>query len=80
MRLNELYLIGTLTISAIPSLAGTAAAQPAGMVPAQSDRQAAVSVPRGTQAPDACATGYYWEPSSYARHGKFRFAHCAPRW
>ena len=79
MRLNALYLIGTLTISAIPPLAGTAAAQPAGILPAQSDRQAAVSVPRGTQAPDACPPGYYWEPSSYARHGKFRFAHCAPR-
>ena len=78
MRSNALYLIGTLTISAIPPLAGTAAAQPAGIVPVQSDRQAAVSVPRGTQAPDACPPGYYWEPSSYARHGKFRVAHCAP--
>jgi hypothetical protein len=80
MRLNALFLIGTLTISAIAPLAGTAAAQPAGIVPAQADRQAAVSVPRGTQAPDACAPRYYWEPSSYARHGKFRPAHCAPRW
>lgn len=80
MRSNALYLIGTLTILAIVPLAGTAAAQPAGIVPAQSGRQAAVSVPRGTQAPDACVPGYYWEPSSYARHGKFRAAHCAPRW
>jgi hypothetical protein len=80
MRLNALYLIGTLTISAIAPLAGTAAAQSAGIVPAQSDREAAVSVPRGTQAHNACGPGYYWEPSSYARHGKFRVAHCAPRW
>ena len=80
MRLNALYLIGTVTISAIAPLAGTAAAQPAGMVPAQSDRQAAVGAPRGTQVPNVCPPGYYWEPSSYARHGKFRPAHCAPRW
>ena len=80
MRLNALCLIGTVTISAIAPLAGTAAVQPAAMVLAQSDRQAAVSVQRGTQAPDTCPAGYYWEPSSYARHGKFRFAHCAPRW
>jgi hypothetical protein len=80
MRWNALYLIGAVTISAVAPLAGTAAVQPAGMVLAQSDRQATVSVPRGTQAPDTCAPGYYWEPSSYARHGKFRFAHCAPRW
>jgi hypothetical protein len=80
MRLNALYLIGAVTISATAPLAGTAAAQPAGIVPAQSDRQAAASAPRGTPAPDACASGYYWEPDSYARHGKFRPAHCAPRW
>ena len=80
MRWNALYLIGTVTISAIAPLAGTAAVQPVGMALAQSDRQAAVSVPRGTQAPDACPPGYYWEPSTYARHGKFRSAHCAPRW
>jgi hypothetical protein len=80
MRLNALYLIGAVTVSAIAPLAGTAAAQPAGIVPAQSDRQAAIGAPRGTQAPYACAPGYYWEPSSYARHGKFRPAHCALRW
>ena len=80
MRFNARYLIGPLTISAIPPLAGTAAAQPAGIVPARSDRQAALSVLRGTQAPDACPPGYYWEPSSYAKGGKFRLAHCARRW
>jgi hypothetical protein len=80
MRLNALYVIGAVTISAIAPSAGTAALQPAGIVPVQSDRQAAVGAPRGTLAPDACAPGYYWEPSSYARHGKFRLAHCAPRW
>jgi hypothetical protein len=34
MRLNALYLIGTLTISAIPLSAGAVAAQPAGAVSA----------------------------------------------
>ena len=43
MRLNALYLIGTLTISAIPLPAGAVAAQPAGAVPLQSGRQIAAS-------------------------------------
>jgi hypothetical protein len=80
MRLNALYLIGTLTISAIPLSAGAVAAQPAGAVPAQSGGQTAVSAPRGTPATQACPSGYYWESSGYAKHGKFRPAHCARRW
>ena len=80
MHLNALYLIGTLTIAAIPASAGAAAAQPAGAVADQSDRQAALSAPRGTPATYSCPPGYYWEPSAYARHGKFRPAHCARRW
>jgi hypothetical protein len=25
-----------------------------------------------------CGTGQHWVPAGYARHGKYRVAHCAP--
>jgi hypothetical protein len=71
MRSNALCLIASLAVLAIlPSAAA---------VPAQSDRQPAVSAPRDTPAAQACPRGYYWEPEGYVRHGKFRPAHCARR-
>jgi hypothetical protein len=72
MRLYQLCLIGALAVSAIPLAAGAA--------PAQSDRATAVGASRDTTATYACPPGYYWEPASYAPHGKFRPAHCARRW
>jgi len=26
-----------------------------------------------------CPKGQYWVPAGYAKHGKYRAAHCAPR-
>jgi hypothetical protein len=26
-----------------------------------------------------CGQGQYWVPSGYAKHGKYRAGHCAPR-
>jgi hypothetical protein len=81
MRLNALCLIGSLAALAIPFPAGAVPAQPVGAVSTQWDRQAAVTAPQGRSAADVCAPGcYYWEPGSYAPHGKFRPAHCARRW
>ena len=82
MRLNALYLIliGTLTISAIPLSTGAVAVQPAGAVLLQSGRQIAAGAPPDTPATQACPSGYYWESSGYAKHGKFRPAHCTSRW
>jgi hypothetical protein len=80
MRLNELYLIGALTISAIPLSAGAIAAQPAGLVVNQSSGQTAINAPHSTPDTDACPPEDYWEPAGYVEHGKFRSAHCAPRW
>jgi hypothetical protein len=71
MRLNALRLIGALTVLAIPLSAGA--------VPPQADRRAA-DPQQAEQAAYSCPPGYYWEPDSYATHGKFRAAHCAPRW
>ena len=80
MRLNALYLIGSLAALGIPLPAGAVPAQPAGTVSGQWDGLAAVSAPQGKPTASVCSPGYYWEPGSYAAHGKFRPAHCARRW
>jgi hypothetical protein len=80
MRLNALCLIGSLAALAIPLPAGAVPAQSAGTVSAQWGRQAAVTAPQGKLAAYVCPPGYYWEPDAYARHGKFRPAHCGRRW
>ena len=80
MRLNALRLIGSLAAWAIPLAAGAVPAQSAGAVSAQWGSQAAVTAPLGKPAAYVCPSGYYWEPGSYASHGKFRLAHCAHRW
>jgi hypothetical protein len=71
MSLNALCLIGALTVIAIPLSAGA--------VRAQADRLVVASAQQATPAAYGCPRGYYWEPDSYAPHGKFRPAHCAPR-
>jgi hypothetical protein len=71
MRLKALYLTGALAVSAVPLSAGAE--------PAQADRQDTTSFQEVTPAEDACAPGWYWEEAGYAKHGKWRPAHCAPR-
>ena len=76
MRLNALCLIGSLAALAIPLPAGAAPAHSVVAVSAQWGPLAAVT---GKPATHSCFLGYHWEPDSYARHGKFRPAHCARR-
>ncbi len=71
MRLNTLCLIGALTVLEVPLSAGAA--------PPGADRQPA-DAPQATPAVYSYPPGYYWEPDAYATHGKFRPAHCPPRW
>jgi hypothetical protein len=73
MRLNVLYLTGALTVLAVPL---SAAAQP--MEPAQPGRQAPTGFHEVTPPEDACGPGWRWEDAGYAKHGKWRPAHCAP--
>jgi hypothetical protein len=80
MRLNALCFIGSLAALAIPLSAGAVPAQSAGTLFAQWGGQAAIIAPQGQSAAGVCSPGYYWEPSSYAPHSKFRPAHCARRW
>lgn len=72
MRLHALCLTGALIAAAVPLAAGA--------VPVAADHQAGTSARQATSAAYTCPRGYYWEPDAYARHGKFRPAHCAPRW
>lgn len=68
MKLHALCLASALIAAAIPLSAGAVP-----VAAGASARQAASTT-------YTCPTGYYWEPDAYAPHGKFRPAHCAPRW
>jgi hypothetical protein len=73
MKFPALYLAGALIAAAIPLSASAA--------PVAADQGSAVSGRQATSATTpTCPPGYYWEPDGYARHGKFRLAHCAPRY
>lgn len=70
MRLNALVLLGAITVAAIPLSAGAE--------PAQEDHQGVASHQEAAPAEDACGPGWSWEQAGYAKHGKWRPAHCAP--
>ena len=72
MRLHAFYLTGALIATAVPLSAGA--------VPVAADHQAAPALGKPRRLLYTCPRGYYWEPDAYARHGKFRPAHCALRW
>jgi hypothetical protein len=72
MRLHALCLTGALTVAAIPLSAGA--------VPVAADHEAGTSARQAASTGYTCPPDYYWEPDAYAPHGKFRPAHCAPRW
>ena len=69
MRLNTLYLMGMLTVAAVPL---SAVAQPV-----QANRQPAADQYAPT--PAACPAGWVWEPAGYMGNGHWRPAHCAAR-
>ena len=72
MRLHALCLTGALIAAATPLSAGAG--------PVAADHEARISARQAAPATYMCPIGYYWEPDAYAPHGKFRPAHCAPRW
>jgi hypothetical protein len=76
MRLNALYLTGSLTVLAIPLSAGAQPAQSTG--PAQPNFQATTDVQQMTPEEDTCGSGWRWEEAGYAKHSAWRPAHCAP--
>ena len=72
MSLRFLYLAGALIAAAAPLSAGAVAAA--------ANHEGATQARQAASARNTCPPGYYWEPDAYAPHGKFRPAHCAPRW
>jgi hypothetical protein len=71
MRTCSLYLTSALIAVAIPLSVGAAAAP--------ANYQSAGNVEQYAPAPDACPTGWIWEPAGYMGNGHWRPAHCAPR-
>jgi hypothetical protein len=71
MRLNTLYLLGTLAVAAVPL---SAAAQTA-----PANDQAPATVQQIKSAHHACPAGWIWEPAGYMGNGHWRSAHCTPR-
>ena len=72
MRLHRFFSAGALVAAAIPLSAGAALFR--------ADRETGTSAWQAASATFTYPPGYYWEPDAYAPHGKFRPAHCAPRW
>jgi hypothetical protein len=72
MKLRALCLTGAPIAVAIPVSAGA--------VPVAADHEAGASARQAAALTYTCPRDYYWEPDAYAPHGKFRLAHCAPRW
>jgi hypothetical protein len=71
MRIVALGLLGALSLAAgfptadaTPGPIRAPAATVATIVPVASHK---------------CAKGQYWVPAGYAKHGKYRAGHCAPK-
>jgi hypothetical protein len=72
MRIFFLGLLGAVgLVVGMPALAATPAGL-VGVLPAPiSGNLLTVS--------HKCAKGQYWVPAGYAKHGKYRAGHCAPK-
>ena len=72
MRSFALGLVVTLVVAA--------GLQDAGATPSLRNSDPAAHVSQNlVLAKHHCGKGQYWVPAGYAKHGKYRAAHCAPR-
>jgi hypothetical protein len=71
MRLQTLYFIGALAVTAIPLSAG------AQLLPAND--QSTINTQADKQTVQKCPPGYDWEAAGYLGSGKWRPARCASR-
>jgi hypothetical protein len=76
MRLQTLYLIGALAVTAIPLSAG-AQSLPANDRPA--NHQWTTNSQADKQTVQQCPPGYDWEPAGYLGGGTWRPAFCGSR-
>jgi hypothetical protein len=64
----------------VATLALAAALQDAGASPSLGNSDSAGHVSQSlVLVKHHCGKGQYWVPSGYAKHGKYRAAHCAPK-
>ena len=71
MRSSVLALfIITGLVPALPAAAG---------IPAGQGKAFAAPVSNIVPIAHKCPKGQYWVPAGYAKHGKYRAAHCAPK-
>ena len=70
MRAYMFGLVGAFAIAAALQTASAAPSAPSGA--------ALASAPTVVPVAHHCGQGYRWVPAGYAKHGKYRAAHCAP--
>ena len=64
----------------VAALALAAGLQDAGATPSLRNSDSAAPVSQGlVLVKHHCGNGQYWVPSGYAKKGKYRAGHCAPR-
>jgi hypothetical protein len=71
MRLQTLYLIGALAVTAIPLSAGAQSLS--------ANDQSTANSQAVDQSVQKCPQGLFWEPAGYLGGGRWRPAHCATR-
>jgi hypothetical protein len=70
----------TSLLGCLVALGLAAGLQTAGAAPSLSSSAAAGFISRSLPiAHHKCGKGQYWVAAGYAKHGKYRAAHCAPR-
>ena len=70
----------SFALGLVATLAVTAGLQGAGAAPSLRNTDSVAQVPRSlVLIKHHCGKGQRWVPAGYAKHGKYRAAHCAPR-
>ena len=70
----------SFTLGLVATLALAAGLQHAGATPSLRNSDSAAHVSQSlVLVKHHCGKGQYWVPAGYAKHGKYRAAHCAPR-
>ena len=70
----------TSLLACLVAVGLAAGLQTAGAAPSLSSSVSAGPISRSVPvARHKCGKGQYWVPSGYAKHGKYRAAHCAPK-
>ena len=70
----------SFALGLVAALALAAGLQDARATPSVRNSDLAANISQGlVLVKHHCGKGQYWVPAGYAKHGKYRAAHCAPR-